>query len=75
MRLAQIGRVFDSVQNDKVAAWYNGTRGVVLAVSRQPGTNTIEVVDAIRAILPSFQAALPPSQRARHEQREPEVLA
>ncbi|MEO9163865.1 MAG: efflux RND transporter permease subunit [Casimicrobiaceae bacterium] len=61
VRLNQLGRVFDSVQNDKVAAWYNGTRGVVLAVSRQPGTNTIEVVDAIRAILPSFQAALPPS--------------
>ncbi|HSC22409.1 MAG TPA: multidrug efflux RND transporter permease subunit [Casimicrobiaceae bacterium] len=61
VRLDQIGRVFDSVQNDKVAAWYNGTRGVVLAISRQPGTNTIEVVDAIRAILPSFQAQLPPS--------------
>ncbi|HJU22435.1 MAG TPA: multidrug efflux RND transporter permease subunit [Casimicrobiaceae bacterium] len=61
VRLDQIGRVFDSVQNDKVAAWYNGTRGVVLAVQRQPGTNTIEVVDSIRAILPSFQAELPPS--------------
>ena len=61
VRLSDIGRVFDSVQNDKVAAWYNGTRGVVLAVQRQPGTNTIEVVDAIRAVLPSFQAQLPPS--------------
>ena len=61
VRLNQLGRVFDSVQNDKVAAWYNGTRGVVLAISRQPGTNTIEVVDAIRAILPSVQAQLPPS--------------
>jgi HAE1 family hydrophobic/amphiphilic exporter-1 len=61
VRLGEIGRVFDSVQNDKVAAWYNGTRGVVLAVQRQPGTNTIEVVNAIRAILPSFQAQLPPS--------------
>jgi len=61
VRLEQIGRVFDSVQNDKVAAWYNGDRGVVLAVQRQPGTNTIEVVNAIRAILPSFQAQLPPS--------------
>ena len=61
VRLEQIGRVFDSVQNDKVAAWYNGTRGVVLAVQRQPGTNTIEVVNAIRTILPSFQAQLPPS--------------
>jgi HAE1 family hydrophobic/amphiphilic exporter-1 len=61
VRLDQIGRVFDSVQNDKIAAWFNGTRGVVLAVQRQPGTNTIEVVDAIRHILPSFQAQLPPS--------------
>ena len=61
VRLDQLGRVFDSVQNDKVAAWFNGTRGVVLAIQRQPGTNTIEVVDAIKAILPSFQAQLPPS--------------
>jgi HAE1 family hydrophobic/amphiphilic exporter-1 len=61
VRLDQIGRVLDSVQNDKIAAWYNGTRGVVLAVQRQPGTNTIEVVDGIRAVLPAFQAQLPPS--------------
>ncbi|HVO88994.1 MAG TPA: efflux RND transporter permease subunit [Casimicrobiaceae bacterium] len=61
VRLAELGRVFDSVQNNKVAAWYNGTRGVVLAIQRQPGTNTIEVVDAINRMLPSFQAELPPS--------------
>ena len=61
VRLNQIGRVFDSVQNDKVAAWYNGTRGVVLAIQRQPGTNTIEIVDAIKKILPTFEAQLPPS--------------
>ncbi|HUH92453.1 MAG TPA: efflux RND transporter permease subunit [Casimicrobiaceae bacterium] len=61
VRLDQIGRVFDSVQNDKVAAWYNGTRGVVLAVQRQPGTNTIEIVDAIKKILPTFEEQLPPS--------------
>jgi HAE1 family hydrophobic/amphiphilic exporter-1 len=61
VRLDQLGRVFDSVQNDKLAAWYNGTRGVVLGVQRQPGTNTIEVVDGIKAVLPAFQAQLPPS--------------
>ncbi len=61
VRLSQIGHVFDSVQNDKIAAWFNGTRGVVLGVQRQPGTNTVEVVDAIKSILPSFQAQLPPS--------------
>ena len=49
VRLGDIGRVIDGVQNDKVAAWYNGTRGVVLAIQRQPGTNTIEVVDARQA--------------------------
>ena len=61
VRLDQLGRVLDSVQNDKTAAWYNGTRGVVLAIYRQPGTNTIEVVDQVKHILPSFQASLPPS--------------
>ena len=61
VRLEQLGQVFDSVQNDKVAAWYNGTRGVVLAIQRQPGTNTIEIVDAVRRVLPAFEAQLPPS--------------
>ncbi len=61
VRLNEIGRVFDSVQNDKIAAWYNGTRGIMLAVQRQPGTNTIEIVDAIKKILPSFEAQLPPA--------------
>ncbi len=61
VRLNEIGRVFDSVQNDKIAAWHNGTRAIMLAVQRQPGTNTIEIVDAVRKILPTFEAQLPPS--------------
>jgi hydrophobic/amphiphilic exporter-1 (mainly G- bacteria), HAE1 family len=61
VRLNEIGRVFDSVQNDKIAAWFNGTRGIMLAVQRQPGTNTIEIVDAVRKILPTFEAQLPPA--------------
>jgi HAE1 family hydrophobic/amphiphilic exporter-1 len=61
VRLSEIGRVFDSVQNDRVAAWYNGTRGIMLAVQRQPGTNTIEIVDAVKKILPTFQSQLPPA--------------
>jgi HAE1 family hydrophobic/amphiphilic exporter-1 len=61
VHLSEIGRVIDGVQNDKIAAWYNGTRGIMLAVQRQPGTNTIEIVDAIRKILPSFEAQLPPA--------------
>jgi hydrophobic/amphiphilic exporter-1 (mainly G- bacteria), HAE1 family len=61
VRLEQLGRVIDSVQTDKVASWYNTERAVVLAIQRQPGTNTVEVVDAIRKILPTFEAQLPPS--------------
>jgi hydrophobic/amphiphilic exporter-1 (mainly G- bacteria), HAE1 family len=59
VRLEELGRVVDGVQTDKVAGWFNGERAVVLAVQRQPGTNTIEVVDAIRKLLPVFRAQLP----------------
>ena len=61
VRLEQLGRVVDSVQTDKVASWYNDDRSVILAIQRQPGTNTIEVVDSIRKILPVFQSQLPAS--------------
>ncbi|PYM20074.1 MAG: acriflavine resistance protein B [Candidatus Rokuibacteriota bacterium] len=61
VRLDEIGRVIDGVQTDKVAGWFNNDRAVVLAVQRQPGTNTIEVVDAIRRLLPTFRQQLPAS--------------
>ena len=61
VRLGEVGRVIDSVQTDKVAAWFKEKRGIVLAVQRQPGTNTIEVVDAVKKLLPTFRAELPPS--------------
>jgi HAE1 family hydrophobic/amphiphilic exporter-1 len=61
IRLEQLGRVMDSVQTDKVASWYNDERSVILAIQRQPGTNTIEVVDSIKKILPTFKAQLPAS--------------
>jgi HAE1 family hydrophobic/amphiphilic exporter-1 len=61
VRLQDLGRVIDSVQTDKVASWYNGVRAIVLAIQRQPGTNTVEVVDAIRKLLPTFRAQIPAS--------------
>ncbi|HEX2438365.1 MAG TPA: efflux RND transporter permease subunit [Methylomirabilota bacterium] len=61
VRLEELGRVIDSVQTDKVASWYNDERAVILAIQRQPGTNTVEVVDAIRALLPTFRTQLPAS--------------
>jgi len=60
VRLAQLGRVIDSVENDKVAAWYNDQRTIVLAIQRQPGTNTVELVDQLRKLLPAFRAQVPP---------------
>jgi HAE1 family hydrophobic/amphiphilic exporter-1 len=61
VRLEQIGNVVDSVENNKLAAWYNNTRSVVLAIQKQPGTNTVDVVDNVRALLPAFRRELPPS--------------
>jgi len=61
VRLGDIATVIDSVQNDRVASWYNGTRSITLAIQRQPGANTIEVVDSIKALIPVFRAQIPPS--------------
>jgi HAE1 family hydrophobic/amphiphilic exporter-1 len=61
VRLGDLGQVIDSVENDKVASWYNEARSITLVIQRQPGTNTVEVVDSIRALLPSFRQQLPPS--------------
>ncbi len=61
VRLDELGRVIDSVENDKSANWYNNERAVVLAIQRQPGTNTVEVVDSIKKLLPTFRSQIPPS--------------
>jgi hydrophobic/amphiphilic exporter-1 (mainly G- bacteria), HAE1 family len=61
VRLRDIGDVIDSVQTDKVASWFNNKRAIILAVQRQPGTNTIEIVNSIKALLPTFEASLPGS--------------
>ncbi|TAN41844.1 MAG: efflux RND transporter permease subunit [Nitrospirae bacterium] len=61
VRLNEIGRVVNDVENNKVASWFKGTRAIILAIQRQPGTNTIEVVDAIKELLPKFRAQMPAS--------------
>jgi len=61
VRLEELGRVVDSVENDKVASWYNNARAIVLAIQRQPGTNTVEVVNSIKKLLPAFRAQMPAS--------------
>jgi HAE1 family hydrophobic/amphiphilic exporter-1 len=61
VRLNQIATVIDSVENNRVASWFNGRRSVTMAVQRQPGTNTVAVVDAIKALFPQFRQQLPAS--------------
>jgi hydrophobic/amphiphilic exporter-1 (mainly G- bacteria), HAE1 family len=65
VRLSDLGRVIDSIQNDKSAAWFNNggsdLRSIILAVQKQPGTNTVQVVDSIKNQLKSFRELLPPS--------------
>jgi HAE1 family hydrophobic/amphiphilic exporter-1 len=59
VRLQELGDVIDSVENDKVASWYRDTRAIILAVQRQPGTNTVEVVDSIKKLIPTFREQMP----------------
>jgi HAE1 family hydrophobic/amphiphilic exporter-1 len=65
VRLREVASVFDSVENDKTAAWYvtpnSEHRSIVLAVQKQPGTNTVEVADSVKKLLPAFQQQLPAS--------------
>jgi HAE1 family hydrophobic/amphiphilic exporter-1 len=61
VRLDEVARVYDSVENEKIASWFNGTRSIVLAIYKQPDANTVAVVDGVLAKLPSLRAQIPPS--------------
>jgi HAE1 family hydrophobic/amphiphilic exporter-1 len=65
IRLENVGRALDSVENDKTAAWFatqaQNERAVILAVQKQPGANTVEVNQAIGALLPRFREQIPGS--------------
>ena len=65
VRLEELGNVIDGVEDDKTASWFytkdEEQRAIVLALQRQPGTNTIAVAQRIKGLLPTFQSELPPS--------------
>jgi HAE1 family hydrophobic/amphiphilic exporter-1 len=61
VRLDQLGNVQDSVENNKTAAWFMDQRSIMLAIQKQPGTNTVEVARAVRRLLPTFEKQLPAS--------------
>jgi HAE1 family hydrophobic/amphiphilic exporter-1 len=59
VHLAELGNVLDDVENNQTAAWFLDKRGLILAIQKQPGTNTVEVADSIRKLLPTFRKELP----------------
>src|SRR6202521_5256506 len=61
VKLDEVAHIYDSVENDKIATWLNDRRAIVLAIQKQPDANTVAVVDAVRAKLPSLRAQIPPS--------------
>jgi hydrophobic/amphiphilic exporter-1 (mainly G- bacteria), HAE1 family len=65
VRLNEVANVYAGVENERTASWYNGARTIYLAIQRQPGTNTVEVVDRIKALLPQLEQQLPASVQLR----------
>jgi HAE1 family hydrophobic/amphiphilic exporter-1 len=61
VHLSELGRITDDVQNNKTASWYNGEPAIVLAIQRQPGTNTVDVSNRVKAALAKLQTEIPPT--------------
>lgn len=60
IRLSQVAEVFNSSRNDRSRFWINGRRSVILAVRKQPGSNTVEVADKVKAVIQSLRDSMPP---------------
>ena len=65
VRLGELGNVIDAVQDNKTASWFDGQRSIVLAVQRQPGTNTVAVANAVQDLLQRLKPQLPASVQVR----------
>jgi hydrophobic/amphiphilic exporter-1 (mainly G- bacteria), HAE1 family len=61
VRLDQVATVRDGVQDQYVASWVNAVPGILLSVQRQPGTNTVDIVNNLRKLIPRFYSMVPPS--------------
>ena len=61
VQIKDIGEVINSSQSARTGAWFNGKRSELLMIERQPGANTIKVVDRIEAMMPELEASIPPS--------------
>ena len=60
IRLNQVAEVFNSSRNDRSRFWINGRRSVILAVRKQPGSNTVEVADKVKSVIQSLRDSMPP---------------
>jgi HAE1 family hydrophobic/amphiphilic exporter-1 len=63
VRLGDLGKVFDDVENSRNQSWYNGQRAIVLAVQRQPGTNTVEIATRVKELVASMESQIPGSAK------------
>jgi HAE1 family hydrophobic/amphiphilic exporter-1 len=63
IRFGDIGRAVDGVENEKIRSWYNGERSLILAIYRQPGSNTVQVVERLRSMLPDIEREMPSGAR------------
>src|SRR5712691_3630165 len=67
VRLEDLGSVIDSVEDDKSASWQESSdsvrRAIILGIQKQPGSNTVEVADSVKKLLPVFRQQIPPSIR------------
>ena len=61
VRLQDVARVLDDVQDSRNASWYDGKRAIILAIQRQPGTNTVQVADAAKDMVNRLRAQMPAS--------------
>ncbi|MDE3151678.1 MAG: efflux RND transporter permease subunit, partial [Gemmatimonadota bacterium] len=59
VRLGDLGKVLDDVQDNRAASWYSGTRSIVLAIQRQPGTNTVAVATAVKNLMAQLEKTVP----------------
>ena len=65
VRLSDLGQVVDDIENNKNLNWFNGNRSISLQIMRQPGTNTVQIVDRILELLPQLRDQLPPGRQLR----------
>jgi len=61
VHLADVATVYDGIEDDKQAGWFRGERAIMLPILKQPGTNVVAVVDAVKALLPTLREQLPAS--------------